>query len=79
MSKFRAVEKRNQMQFFCLEQVEDQDNEVRLIELFVHALHLKDFGFKSDFVENGRPAYHPADFSTKKNFLSGKCHFCKTP
>jgi transposase len=61
MSKFITGENRNQMQFFCLEQAVDQDNEVRLIELFVHALQLNDFGFKSDFVENGRPAYHPAD------------------
>lgn len=61
MSKFITGENRNQFQFFCLEQAVDQDNEVRLIELFVHALQLKDFGFKTDFVENGRPAYHPAD------------------
>lgn len=39
----------------------DKDNEVRLIDLFVSALKLADFGFKTDFDENGRPAYHPAD------------------
>ena len=59
--KFIKGENRDQMQFFCLEQAVDRDNEVRLIELFVNALQLKDFGFKSEFDENGRPAYHPAD------------------
>lgn len=59
--KFVKGENRDQMQFFCLEQAVDRDNEVRLIELFVNALLLKDFGFKSEFDENGRPAYHPAD------------------
>ncbi len=37
------------------------ENEVRVIDLFVESLNLKDFGFKVDFVENGRPAYHPSD------------------
>ncbi len=39
----------------------DQDNEVRLIDLFVDSLQLGDFGFKVDFDENGRPAYRPSD------------------
>lgn len=39
----------------------DQDNEVRIIDLFVISLPLKDYGFKVSFVENGRPAYHPTD------------------
>jgi len=39
----------------------DADNEVRLIDLFVNSLALEDFGFKMDFIENGRPAYHPGD------------------
>jgi transposase len=38
-----------------------QDNEVRLIDMFVSSLNVKDYGFKVEFVENGRPAYHPAD------------------
>lgn len=37
------------------------NNEARLIDLFVGSLDLKGFGFKVEFVENGRPAYHPAD------------------
>lgn len=39
----------------------DPDNEVRVIDLFVDSLQLKDFGFRVDFPENGRPAYHPSD------------------
>ena len=39
----------------------DQDNEIRLIDLFVDSLELKSFGFDVDFVDNGRPAYHPKD------------------
>ena len=37
------------------------DNEVRMIDLFVDSLFLKDYGFRMDFIENGRPAYHPSD------------------
>lgn len=59
--KFIKGESRNQVQFFCLEQAVDKDNEARLIDLFINTLALKDFGFKTEFDENGRPAYHPAD------------------
>lgn len=59
--KFIKGENRNQMQFFCLEQYINQSNEVRLIDLFVGSLNLLEYGFKTEFVENGRPAYHPAD------------------
>jgi transposase len=37
----------------------DPDNEVRLIDLFVDRLNLSELGFKVEFEENGRPAYHP--------------------
>lgn len=39
----------------------DQHNEVRLIDLFVDGLNIKSLGFDIDFVDNGRPAYHPKD------------------
>ena len=39
----------------------DENNEVRLIDLFVDSLDLKSFGFSVDFVDNGRPAYQPKD------------------
>jgi transposase len=35
------------------------DNVVRRIEVFVANLDLSPLGFKMDFSENGRPAYHP--------------------
>lgn len=38
-----------------------EDNEVRLIDAFVVGLPLKEFGFRLDYGENGRPAYHPSD------------------
>ncbi|MEI7508690.1 MAG: IS1182 family transposase [Flavobacterium sp.] len=61
MSKFIIGKDRNQTEFFCLEQIIDQSNIVRIIDLFVDSLSLKDMGFKTEFIENGRPAYHPAD------------------
>lgn len=44
-----------------LDDAVDTDNEVRIIDLFVDSLDLGSFGFKVEFEENGRPAYHPAD------------------
>lgn len=69
MSKFIIGKDRNQTEFFCLEQTIDKDNIVRIIDLFVDSLYLKDAGFKTEFIENGRPAYHPADLL--KLFLYG--------
>ena len=61
--KFITGKNRQQVQIYtqCLDETIDQDNEIRLIDLFVDSLKLSDFGFKMDFIENGRPAYHPAD------------------
>jgi transposase len=61
--KFIKGQDRTQTHLFpvSIDQSIDQDNEVRLIDLFVDSLKLKDFGFKTDFIENGRPAYHPTD------------------
>ena len=61
--KFITGYDRNQITLFpvSLEQSVDEDNEVRLIDLFVDSLSLQDYGFKTEFIENGRPAYHPAD------------------
>ncbi len=39
----------------------DENNEVRPIDLLVDRLDLNTSGFASDFVDNGRPAYHPKD------------------
>jgi transposase len=61
--KYLTGEDRQQIPLFvgCLEEAIEPDNEVRLIDAFVEALPLGDFGFKVDHLENGRPAYHPAD------------------
>ena len=59
--KFIIGEDRDQTTFFCLNQAVSDDNEVRLIDLFVDSLKLSDFGFSMAFIENGRPAYHPGD------------------
>ena len=44
-----------------LEQSIGQDNEVRIIDLFVESLPLAAYGFELEYIENGRPAYHPSD------------------
>jgi len=61
--KFIRGHNRSQTHLFpvSLDHAIDPDSEVRLIDLFVDSLALGDFGFKTDFVENGRPAYHPSD------------------
>jgi transposase len=61
--KFITGKNRSQIPLFVssLEEAIDQNNEVRLIDLFVHSLNLSDYGFNMDFIENGRPAYHPSD------------------
>lgn len=59
--KFIKGKDRNQIEIFCLEEHIAVDNEVRLIDLFVSSLDLSSFDFKFNFVENGRPAYHPSE------------------
>src|SRR5664280_2419789 len=61
--KFIQGHNRTQINLFpvSLDQSIDPDNEVRIIDLFVDSLSIKDYGFRIDFTENGRPAYHPTD------------------
>jgi transposase len=61
--KFIKGHNRTQINLFpvSLDQSIDPDNEVRMIDLFVDSLSIKDYGFRTDFTENGRPAYHPSD------------------
>jgi len=61
--KYIQGQNRTQTYLFpiSLDQAISEDNEVRIIDLFVDSISLKDFGFKLEFTENGRPAYHPAD------------------
>jgi transposase len=61
--KFIEGHSRNQINLFpvSLDQSIDPENEVRIVDLFVDSLSIKDYGFRTDFPENGRPAYHPSD------------------
>jgi len=61
--KFIEGQSRTQINLFpvSLDQSIAPDNEVRIVDLFVDSLSIKDYGFRTDFIENGRPAYHPAD------------------
>ena len=61
--KYIIGKNRQQTSIFpvSLEESLAKENEVRLIDLFVESLNLKEYGFKLEFGENGRPAYHPAD------------------
>ena len=61
--KFIQGQNRTQINLFpiSLDQTIDPENEVRIIDLFVDSLSIKDYGFRTDFIENGRPAYHPSD------------------
>jgi transposase len=43
-----------------LDELISADNEIRFIDAFVDSLPLKRLGFRTEFPENGRPAYHPA-------------------
>lgn len=69
--KFIQGENRDQIYLFpvSLEESIVQDNVVRAVDVFVESLPFKELGFKVDFVENGRPAYHPKDLL--KLFLYG--------
>ena len=53
---------RHQIQLFstCLNDVIEQNNSVRMIDLFVNSLDLHQLGFTNQSAD-GRPGYHPAD------------------
>lgn len=61
--KFIQGQNRDQTYLFpvSLNDAVDAENEVRIIDVFVDSLKLEEFGFKLNFIENGRPAYHPSD------------------
>ena len=44
-----------------LDNIIEQDNEVRMIDLFVESINLTDFKFLIKTSKEGRPAYHPKD------------------
>lgn len=43
----------------CLDETIDQDNEVRIIDLFVESIDISDYQFVIKQTKEGRPAYHP--------------------
>lgn len=45
----------------CLDETIESGNPVRVIDAFVDSLPLEEFGFRLDYREEGRPAYHPSD------------------
>ena len=61
--KFIQGHNRTQTHLFSisLEQSIGENNEARIIDLFVDSLSLFEYGFKMEYIENGRPAYHPGD------------------
>lgn len=61
--KYIQEQDRRQTHLFpvSLEESIYEENEVRIIDVFVDKLNLKELGVKTDHEENGRPAYNPAD------------------
>jgi len=59
--KYIQGQNRSQTYLFpvTLDDAISEDNEVRLIDVFVDSLALESYGFQIDQGENGRPAYHP--------------------
>jgi len=60
--KYIIGKDRSQFEMFCLEERIPQENEVRLIDLFVDSLSLEKYGFVEEKRSplGGRPAYHPS-------------------
>lgn len=61
--QFIQGKNRNQSILFpdTLDQLVEDDNEVRIIDLFVESINLSDFKFVIKTTKEGRPAYHPKD------------------
>lgn len=64
-SGMRYIQGQNRDQIYLfpvsLNDAVEAENEVRLINAFIDSLKIEEFGFRVDHIENGRPAYHPAD------------------
>jgi transposase len=63
MKRFVEGAERGQSTLFpeCLEDWIDEDNPVRVIDVFVDTLDLTELGFEGvEPAETGRPAYHPS-------------------
>ena len=62
MKRFIEGESRSQMTMMpeCLDDYIGEDNPVRVIDLFVDELDLRELGFEAVAADTGRPGYHPA-------------------
>jgi len=63
MKRFIEGEDRNQVTLLpqCLDDFIDEDNPVRVVDVFVDELNLLKLGFEgAEPAETGRPSYHPA-------------------
>lgn len=61
--KFLQGKDRSQVEICTqsLDETVEAENEVRVIDAFVSSLPFAELGFRMDYIENGRPAYHPGD------------------
>ena len=61
MSRFIKGESRSQITLFpeAVDEYIEEDNPVRVIDVFVDGLDLSVLGFKTESADTGRPAYHP--------------------
>ena len=61
--KFIQGQSRDQITLFptSLDSSISEENEIRVIDVFVNSIDLVKMGFKHNFIENGRPAYNPKD------------------
>jgi len=61
MSRFIKGESRSQITLFpeAVDEYIEEDNPVRVIDVFVDGLDLSVLGFKTEPADTGRPAYHP--------------------
>jgi transposase len=59
--KFLQGKDRSQVEICTqsLDETVEAENEVRVIDAFVSSLPFAELGFRMDYIENGRPAYHP--------------------
>ena len=72
--KFIQGQSRTRINLFpvSLDQTLDADNEVRIIDLFVDSLSIKDYGFRTDFIAYGRPAYGTIKRQLRSSYILTK-------